>query len=315
MKFKKPKFWDLKEPNLISYLLLPFTLPIILNNFFLKFKSTKKNHAIKTICVGNIYLGGTGKTPTVMKIYQILKDLEINVSTAKKFYSSQYDENVILKKKTNFLTAKNRKEIIKLAEKNEKKVIIFDDGLQDRGLEYDLKFVCFDSESFIGNGFLIPSGPLREKINNLDKYDCVLIKNNSGDKLNSQISLIKKFNPNIKIFETNFEIKNLNLFNLNEKFIIFSGIGSPSNFRNILQKNNFKIEDEIIFADHHNYNKKEIENIVSYSKKIGAKIVTTEKDFVKVEQFNLKEINYIDVNLLIKNEGEFKEFLKDKLYE
>ena len=113
MKFKKPKFWDLKEPNLISYLLLPFTLPIILNNFFLKFKSTKKNHAIKTICVGNIYLGGTGKTPTVMKIYQILKDLEINVSTAKKFYSSQYDENVILKKKTNFLTPKKRKEIIK----------------------------------------------------------------------------------------------------------------------------------------------------------------------------------------------------------
>ncbi len=315
MKFKKPKFWDLKEPNLISYLLLPFTIPVMLNNLFLKFKSTKKNHEIKSICVGNIYLGGTGKTPTVMKIYQILKDFKINVSTAKKFYSSQYDESTILKKKTDFLTAKNRKEIIKLAEKNEKEVVIFDDGLQDRSLEYDLKFVCFDSESFIGNGFLIPSGPLREKINNLDKYDCVLIKNNSGDKLDSQISLIKKFNPNIKIFETNFEIKNLNSFNLNKKFIIFSGIGNPSNFRRILLKNNFKIEDEIIFADHHNYNKKEIENIISYSKKIGAKIVTTEKDFVKVEQFDLKDINYIDVNLSIKNEEKFKEFLKNKIYE
>ena len=126
---------------------------------------------------------------------------------------------------------------------------------------------------------------------------------------------LKKFNPNIGIFETNFEIKNLNLFNLNEKFLIFSGIGNPSNFRRILLKNNFKIEDEIIFADHHNYRKKEIENIISYSKKIGAKIVTTEKDFVKVEQFNLNDINYIDVDVFIKNEEKFKELIKSKIYE
>ena len=85
MKFKKPKFWDLKKPNLISLFLLPLTLPIIINNYFLNFKSKTKNKSIKTICVGNIYLGGTGKTPTTIKLYNILNDLKLNVITGKKF--------------------------------------------------------------------------------------------------------------------------------------------------------------------------------------------------------------------------------------
>ena len=108
MKFKKPNFWDLKRPNFISFLLLPFTLPIVINNFFLKNKLSKKNQELKTICVGNIYLGGTGKTPTTIKLYEILKTLKFKVSTAKKMYKSKKDEAIILQKKTNFITAKNR---------------------------------------------------------------------------------------------------------------------------------------------------------------------------------------------------------------
>ena len=76
MKVNKPKFWDLKKPNYISYLLLPFTLPIIINNFFLRFKKNIKYNDIKTICVGNIYVGGTAKTPLTIKLNQILKEVE-----------------------------------------------------------------------------------------------------------------------------------------------------------------------------------------------------------------------------------------------
>ena len=83
MKFKKPKFWDLKKPNWISLLLLPLTFPLQVNNLFLKNKVKKKINNIKTICVGNIYVGGTGKTPTAMKLNEILKELKIKTCIGK----------------------------------------------------------------------------------------------------------------------------------------------------------------------------------------------------------------------------------------
>ena len=74
MKFKKPKFWDLKKRGIMSYILLPFTIPIILNNFLLRKSSKKTRKELVTICVGNIYIGGTGKTPTALKLYKALKN-------------------------------------------------------------------------------------------------------------------------------------------------------------------------------------------------------------------------------------------------
>ena len=181
MKIKKPKFWDLKKPNLTSYLLLPFTFPLIINNLFLK-KKNKKIKEIKSICVGNIYIGGTGKTPATIKLYEILKKLEPQICTGKKFYSNHEDEKVILEKKTNLISENNREKIIQTAIKEKQKIIIFDDGLQDKRLDYDLKFVCFDSENWIGNGKLIPAGPLRENISSLRKYDAVFLKDNDFHK-------------------------------------------------------------------------------------------------------------------------------------
>ena len=99
MNFKKPSFWDLPKQNLISYLLYPFSIPIIIKNFFFNFIKKRKSSKIKTICVGNIYIGGTGKTPITIKIYEILNKLNNKVATVKKNYSNQKDEQLLLKKK------------------------------------------------------------------------------------------------------------------------------------------------------------------------------------------------------------------------
>ena len=113
MKLKKPKFWDDKKPNFLSYLLLPLTFPIIINNFFLKKNKKNSNKKIKKICVGNIYVGGTAKTPLTIKIYEILKDLGYKAATIKKFYKDQIDEQRILNSKTTLYCAKNRNQAFK----------------------------------------------------------------------------------------------------------------------------------------------------------------------------------------------------------
>ena len=309
MMFKKPKFWDLSSPNLISYLLLPFTLFILFRNYFSKKKKKKKFDQIKTICVGNIYLGGTGKTPLTLKIYEILKNKNFNVSTAKKFYPDQKDEQLLLSENSSLILERTREKAIKKGINNNLDFLIFDDGIQDLSLEYDLKFVCFKTNNWIGNGQLIPAGPLREKISSLIKYDAVFL-NGASNNLNKIILKIRTINPKIKIFTTSYNPINIKKFDLDLKYLVFSGIGNPNDFKNILINNKFVIEKEFIFPDHFEYSKRDIEKIIKIAKKENLKIVTTEKDFVKIDNEFKSEIDFLKIDLSIDQEKELIELIE-----
>ena len=159
-EFKKPKFWDYKKPN-IYILFLPITYLIRLLNLYKKIYQPKK-FKIKTICVGNIYVGGTGKTSLSIKLNEILSKKKLKSCFVKKFYKDQTDEQELLKKNGKLFISSSRVDAIKQAEREEYDIAILDDGLQDNSIKYDLVFVCFNNINWIGNGLTIPSGPLRE---------------------------------------------------------------------------------------------------------------------------------------------------------
>ncbi len=310
----KPYFWNLKKTNLLSYLFQPLTMPIRLSNLILNTKKKFKTKKIKTICVGNIYIGGTGKTPSTIQLYKILSTNYKKVFTAKKFYKSQLDEIKILEKHTKLITSFNRREIINIALKKRAELIIFDDGLQDKSIDYNLKIVCFDSTTWIGNGQLIPSGPLRENLNSLRKYDVVFLK--YIDKKNIKlIRLIKEINPKIKIFNTRYKIKNYNKFNFKKKYILFSGIGNPENLLKFLENNKFKIVKNIIFPDHYKYKEEDLIKIIKLSKNLNAEILTTEKDFVKIPKKYCKFLKFLKIDLKIDELNKLKEYFKKKINE
>jgi len=313
MQLKKPKFWDTKKPNFLSYFLLPLTLPIIINNFFLKFpKRNKTVQDIKKICVGNIYVGGTAKTPLTIKINRILNNLNYKTATVKKFYKDQIDEQQILKKKSKLYCFKSRKKALIKAIEDNIDILVFDDGLQDRSINYDLKFVCFNNLKWIGNGFLIPAGPMREKIESLSKYDAVFINGNESDN-SSLKQLIKTHNKDIQIFESTYKPVNISQFNIEAKYLIFSGIGNPESFRETLIKNRFNIVEEIVFSDHHKYTKKEIDKIKFQAKNLGAKILTTEKDYIKIDSNENHNIGFLEIELDIKEEKKLINYLKQHI--
>jgi tetraacyldisaccharide 4'-kinase len=310
MYFKKPNFWD-EKLSLFSYLLLPLTFFIKIKNFLNDRKKKFFSKKLKTICVGNIYIGGTGKTPTTIKLFNLLKKIK-PTATAKKYYPSQKDEEILLKEKTIFLTANNRKDIINRAIKKKIEVVIFDDGLQDSKIDYDVKIVCFDSQTAVGNGLLIPAGPLRENLKKIKKYDAVLIKCDSQKPV-SLIKLLKEYNPKIKIFTSGFKITNIKKINKNDKYLIFSGIGNPKSFEKILKNNKFKIIDKEIFPDHYTYTDKDLSNIVKRAKKYNASILTTEKDYVKIPPKYKRYIKYLKLKLIIHNEQKFMKFINLKI--
>ncbi len=309
MNLKKPYFWDLPKPNIISYLLIPLSIPLIIRNFLFKFFKKEKSSKIKTICVGNIYLGGTGKTPLAIRIYEILKKLNYKVATVKKDYSNQNDEQLLLSQKTSLIIGKSRKSTIKQALKQNLDFLVFDDGLQELGIEFDVKLVCFKSKNWIGNGQLIPAGPMREKISSLKRFDAVFLNGHSDnfEKIENQI---QNLNSKIKIFRTFYKISNIQKYNLNFRYLIFSGIGNPSDFKEILLENKFKIAKEIIFSDHYEYDHNDFEKIINYAKNENLNILTTEKDYMKVPEKFRKEIKFLSIDLIIHNENELINLLE-----
>ena len=300
MKLKKPKFWDNKKPQLFSYLLLPIS--IILKLIY-KIKSKPKlvNLKIKTICVGNIYLGGTGKTSLAIKIKEILEQKNIRACFIKKLYSNQADEQKILSKKGQLFTSKNRVYALDEAISQGYDVAIFDDGLQDATIKYDLEIVCFNNLNWIGNGLTLPAGPLREDINNLKFYDNVFLNGNEEHLIDIK-NQIKKINPLININQAKYVPLNIEYFNKEENYLVFSGIGNHRTFVNMLKNNRLKIIVDLEYPDHYQYSKKDFFEIINKAKKYEAKIITTEKDYLRLDSFNRNAIFYIKSSLEILDE-------------
>ena len=307
MKVNRPLFWN--DINLISILLYPLCLVTFLINFIKK-TSHKKKFKIKTICVGNLYIGGTGKTPLSIKINNILKKKYKTVFIKKKYYD-QTDEQKILKHNGNLICKEKRDTALKIAMKQKYHVAILDDGLQEKSINYDISIACFNSSDGLGNNFLIPAGPLREVVSEIKNYDAVFL---NGEKSNKKLfKYLKKINSKIKIFEAKYIPKNLRTFNRNRNFLFFCGLGNPKEFEKTLKKYKFKIKEKFIYPDHYNFSDSDIFDIKILAKKKNLNIITTEKDYFRLNKKNRKNIEFLKADLNIKNVKNFSKFLLERL--
>ena len=307
MNLKKPKFWDYKRPNLTAYLLLPIASTISALSSLIK-SSNQKKYRIRTICIGNIYLGGTGKTSLSIKLNKILTSKNLKSCFIKKYYKNQIDEQKILENNGKLFLSSNRTDAIQQAENQNYDVAICDDGLQDKSIDYDLRVVCFNNINWIGNGMIIPSGPLRENINNLKNYNHIFLNGNleNIDYLKREII---KFNSKINIHLATYEPINLNEFKKNEKYLIFSGIGNHQTFVSMVKKNGLEVLKDLEYPDHYSYTKKDIDTILAEANKLNCKIITTEKDSHRINIFNDDRIKIIKTELKIADENKLLKFI------
>ena len=310
MNLKKPKFWDYKKPNIYAYLLFPITVVIkVLNNLSRKLNKIKFNkQKIKTICVGNFYVGGTGKTSLSIEIDKILRKKNVKSCFIKKDYKNQIDEKKLLRQNGKLFSSSKRLIALNKAVNENYKVAIFDDGLQDQSINYDLKIVCFNTINWIGNGMTIPSGPLRESFNNLKDYEHVFLNGNLENmkKIKDQIM---KINPKINIYLGKYEPINLSEFNKSEKYFVFSGIGNHKTFVSMLKNYGLNIIKDLEFPDHYKYSKKDIDKICFLAKELNSKIITTEKDFLRIDYKIDQEIKFIRSELKILDKEKFLSYI------
>ena len=313
MNLKKPKFWNNKKPNLYAYLLFPVAILIkIIITFFQK--SNKKKFKIRTICVGNFYLGGTGKTSLSIKINKLLNERNIKSCFIKKFYKNQIDEQKLLENNGKLFLSSKRTDAVSQAENQNYDIAILDDGLQDKTINYDLSFVCFNNINWIGNGMTIPAGPLRENLKNIKNYDHIFLNGNleNVDYLTQEIN---KISTGINIHLGKYEPINLDEFNKNKNYFVFSGIGNHKTFVSMIKQNELNILKDLEFSDHHAYTKTDIDKILNEADNLNCEIITTEKDFLRLNNFNESRIKVMKIELKIIDENKLiKSIFENEIY-
>ncbi len=302
MILNKPKFWDKKKLSFFSLIFFPFSLITLLLIFFKKKISQPEQFKIPVICIGNIYIGGTGKTPTSILIGKELLNKGLKASIVRKDYKSHKDEHDLIRSNFNHLTVnKNRTSGILEAKKRGYDVVILDDGFQDYNIKKNFNVLCFHQNQLIGNGLVLPAGPLRENLSAVKNVDIVLINGKKNFEFEKKI---KNINKKINFFYSHYKVENIENFK-NCKLIAIAGIANPENFFELLENSNLNIEKKLIFPDHYKFSENEIKDIIHTAEKKNLKIVMTEKDFFKINQFNLKKIDYLKVSLEITDKEEF----------
>ena len=297
MKLNKPIFWD-RKIGFLSLILYPLSI-IYFVLIYVKKKFTKvQEFRFPIICVGNIYVGGTGKTPISIFLANEITKLGKKPVIVRKYYKSHKDEHDLIKDKfKDLILNTDRINALIEAEKSEFNTVILDDGFQDYKIKKNLSIVCFNANQLIGNGMMLPSGPLRESLNTLKKTDIVII---NGIKNKNFEDKILNINSKIKVFNSSYIPLNLEEFR-NKRLYALAGIGNPENFFQLLEANNLIIEKKIVFPDHYKISKNEILAILKDAERKNCQIIMTEKDYFKVKDYQKNKIKYLKVSLNIEH--------------
>jgi tetraacyldisaccharide 4'-kinase len=326
MYFIKPKFWDVKKNSFLSILLYPLSIIYYLIILIKKKISTPQKFNIPIICVGNIYIGGTGKTSAAIEIAKILCQFKkvcfltkgYGRKSKKNIYLNQLnisnqktkdtgDEALLLNKFGHVYISNNRSEAINTVIKLGYDAIILDDGFQDPLIFKNLNILCFDSENWIGNNNLIPAGPLREPLTTIKEANFIIIKGEKNKVIEKEI---KTITPNIEIIYAQNKIENIETLK-NKNFIAFTGIGNPYSFFNTLLDNEIKIIKQIIYPDHFEFTEENYKLLSLEAKNNKCNLITTEKDYVRINKEFKEKVYYTKLStLLIGKESLEKELKK-----
>jgi tetraacyldisaccharide 4'-kinase len=256
----------------------------------------------RVICVGNLTVGGTGKTPVAIAIARAL------IARGRKpiFLSRGYggrmrgpvfvspdnsaadvgDEPLLLCAVAPVVVARDRREGAMLAVEHGADTIVMDDGHQNFALKKDLSLVVVDGETSFGNGHVLPAGPLREPVSQgLARADAVIV---TGD---GEARLQGFARPVLRAHLTHVDVPDI----AHRRVVAFAGIGRPEKFFRSLRAFGAEIVDTKRFADHHNYTVAEIARLKSRARAAGALLVTTEKDFVRLTPMEREGIHVLPV--------------------
>ena len=301
--------------KLASYILIPISLLYLLFFYLISLFKTEDKIDTPVICVGNINVGGTGKTSFLLKIVNNLKNNKKNICVLLKGYGGKKtafkkvslndsavlvgDEAILYSNHVPTYISNNRSLAVKkIFYDLSPDFILLDDGFQDRSLYKDKNILMVNGDRGFGNRLCLPAGPLRELIKPALKRAQFLII--VGDDK----TRIKSMYKNIEIDTLTASIEPLYI-DKNKKYLAFSGIGNNQSFFDTLINNNCTVLKTVEFPDHHFFSENELNNLKKTALDNHLSLITTEKDFVRIPKEQRKGIECLKVEINLPNMDEF----------
>ena len=323
--------WE-KTRGLLIFCSCVFGIGVALRRFMYSCGFKKKTRLkAKVISVGNITLGGTGKTPLVEYIARKIKENNKNVVILSRGYRGGDEVKLFSKRNKDIpvLVGQNRAETGKEAVSTlGAEVIVLDDGFQHWSLERDVDIVTLDTSTGLSTGStlpvwedrLLPAGTLREKTDSLKRAKAFVLTRVSPDlKINLWLEFLRGINPNTPVFLTchrplgfiNSSGESSPLDLIKDKDILaFSGIAGPEAFEETLKGLGARLIHSIRYPDHYHYNSKDLQEIVKIAGE-SPFLITTEKDLVRIKGDKLDNRFFALVVELefLKDEDKFLSFM------
>lgn len=266
---------------------------------------------VPVISIGNLTLGGVGKTPMVIFVARMLKIKKTKLVILTRGYMPKKEQALASQETHLSDEAEVLRQVLdgvpvvvnpdryqgglEAIEKYAPDVILLDDGFQHWKLFRDLDIVLVDSVNPFGNRCLLPCGILREGISSLHRAGIVVLTKTDRAEVGELKEKVKQINPNALIVETVHRPMSLtNIFSksfvqiakLNQAVVAFCGLGDPKSFRATLASLGTDVKEFIPFADHHYYSLQDMDNLKDKCVALGLRVlVTTQKDAVKLTEF------------------------------
>lgn len=302
MKLLIPSFWRYR--TFLSYLLLPLSWLYVFFSYLKLYKVYVPQACVVTI--GNITMGGAGKTPVALSIAQELKNIYKNrkiiiltrgylgsmkgpiiAQNNKHSFLELGDEAAMIVDKFPLCISKNRLKGIKFLEQLGYDIIITDDGFQDHRFEKRLNILVIDSNFVFGNRFICPAGPLRQSIHSgFKEADFIVTVGDEAINLEAEVPVLQA------------KLVSKRSFKHKHKYLAFSGIGNPEKFFSTLENCGLNIITKTTFPDHHQYSEAELYKLIEIARANKAKLITTEKDYMRITSKFKQDIEMLPVNLV-----------------
>jgi len=296
--FRPPAFWsDDRVYNLPRSLLAPAAC-LYHGASLLRRRLVRPVQVEKpVICIGNMTMGGAGKTPVTLMLADMLADMGQRVAILSRGYGGAEtgpikvaptqtarqigDEPLMMAADFAVYVGRNRVAAAQLALADGADILLMDDGLQNPSLARDCNLLIVDSMVGFGNGALFPAGPLREKIEpTLQRVQAVVLIGESDPIRADMRALIAACHArNIDIFTAHFVPQNMP----QARLIAYCGIGRPSKFFTMLKKNGAQLASCHAFNDHYPYREKDAQALLQQAKTLNAQLVTTKKDIARLQ--------------------------------